>query len=134
MENQKQVITLNHENSIQFLVQFVEMAQQKGAYLLQEAELLKRAVDVTINKVEDKELNNTNSVQLLIQGVHKGQRAGAYSLNDAAMLNKIVQFMMSNTEKLPHAEENVGESTENVNSSDDLADLSEPIPQKPKEV
>jgi hypothetical protein len=129
MENQQQVITLNEENSTRFLVQFIEVAQQKGAYLLQEAELLKRAADVATNVSEDKEINQVNARQLLVQGVHKGQRAGAYSLNDAAMLSKVVQFVMSNVEqKLPHAE------PENVNSFDDLADLSEPIPLKPKEV
>ena len=37
------VITLDNNNSIQLLTQYVEIAQQKGAYMLQEAELLKRA-------------------------------------------------------------------------------------------
>ena len=135
MEGQKdsQVITLTNENSVQFLFQFVEMAQQKGAYLLQEAELLKRAGDVAVNNVQDHEINQVNARQLLIQGVHKGQRAGAYSLNDAALLSKVVQFVMSNMEKeqqLPLAQD-----AENVESaSEDLADLSEPIPLKPKEV
>lgn len=130
MENQNKVITLNEENSTQFLVQFIEMAQQKGAFLLQEAELLKRAADVATKASEDRELNQVNARQLLIQGVHKGQRAGAYSLNDAAMLSKVVQFVMSNMEQnLPTAQ------PENVNEeSTDLADLSEPIPLKPKEV
>lgn len=153
---QPTMITLDNNNSIQILSQYVEVAQQKGAYLLTEAEILKRAMDVLINNIPDKEINTNMAKQFLIQGVVKGQKHGAYTLNDAALLNKVVMFV-SNT--LPQQGEPnepvdpvtpvtpvdpvtpaepvapVTQSTLSVEEdSDDLSDLAEPIPLKPKEV
>ena len=139
------VITLDNTNSIQILAQYIEHAQQKGAYLLSEAEILKRAVEVLVNHVPDNELNDINSKNLLIQAIHKGQRHGAYTLNDAALLSKVVNFVIASSEQLqqnptvPNAseqenlvkQENVSEENNNI---DDLSDLAEPIPLKPKEV
>lgn len=135
------VITLDNQNSIQILAQYIEHAQQKGAYLLSEAEILKRAVEVLVNDVHDNELNKDNSKQLIIQGIHKGQRHGAYTLNDAALLSKVVNFIMASFGQSPHEQpqsvqqqEHQQLPEENVNSNDDLSDLAEPIPLKPKEV
>lgn len=132
------VITLDNQNSIQILAQYIEHAQQKGAYLLSEAELLKRAVEVLVNDVHDNELNKDNSKQLLVQGIHKGQRHGAYTLNDAALLSKVVNFIMTSSGQPPSEQQQseqpyINEETVN-SSSDDLSDLAEPIPLKPKEV
>jgi uncharacterized protein YifE (UPF0438 family) len=138
------VITLDNTNSIQILAQYIEHAQQKGAYLLNEAEILKRAVEVLLNNVHDNELNESNSKSLLVQGVHKGQRHGAYTLNDASLLSKVVNFVTATEQPqqnppVPDASEqqnlvkheNVSEENTNI---DDLSDLAEPIPLKPKEV
>lgn len=134
------VITLDNQNSIQILAQYVEHAQQKGAYLLNEAEILKRAVEVLVNDIHDNELNKDNSKQLLIQGIHKGQRHGAYTLNDAALLSKVVNFIMTSSGQQPEIQqqEQQQQQQEQLQSlqqtSDDLSDLAEPIPLKPKEV
>lgn len=141
------VITLDHTNSIQILAQYVELAQQKGAYLLSEAELLKRAVEVLVNNVHDNELNSDNSKQILVQGVSKGQRHGAYTLNDAALLSKVVNFITTSisqqqqptvpVSQTPPQEQNSLEdynTNEEDTNIDDLSDLAEPIPLKPKEV
>lgn len=138
------VITLDNTNSIQILAQYIEHAQQKGAYLLNEAEILKRAVEVLLNNVHDNELNESNSKSLLVQGVHKGQRHGAYTLNDASLLSKVVNFIMATEQPQQNSpvpvaseqqnlvkHENVSEENTNI---DDLSDLAEPIPLKPKEV
>ncbi len=135
------VITLDNTNSIQILGQYIEVAQQKGAYLLNEAEILKRGMDVLINNVPDKEIDNSMAKQLLIQGVNKGQKHGAYTLNDAALLSKVVMFVATSlqqeqgqvqqTEQVQHTESN---SSSFKQSEDDLSDLAEPIPLKPKEV
>lgn len=136
------VITLDNQNSIQILAQYIEHAQQKGAYLLSEAEILKRAVEVLVNDVHDNELTKDNSKQLLVQGINKGQRHGAYTLNDAALLSKVVTFVLtqSQSEQIEQPleqqsleqQQSLGE--EDVNRIDDLSDLAEPIPLKPKEV
>lgn len=131
------VITLDHQNSVQILTQYIELAQSKGAYLLAEAELLKRASDFLINKVPDAELNDVNTRQLLIQGIHKGQRHGAYTLNDAALLHKVVQFVSGAFTTAQAAPGAAGEATPappQPLDSNDLSDLAEPIPLKPKEV
>lgn len=153
------VITLDNVNSIRILSQYIEVAQQKGAYVLAEAELLKRSTDVLVNNVPDAEITQASARQLLIQGVHKGQRHGAYTLNDAALLSKVVQFVNAqNTTPAPQSvpapapqpeQTSVQQSvpvptpqpvapvpvpTPAESLLDDLADLAEPIPLKPKEV
>ena len=136
-EVQPTVITLDNVNSVQILTQYIELSQQKGAFLLAEAELLKRASDYLLNNVPDQELNQSNSRQLLIQGIHKGQRHGAFTLNDAALLSKVVQFVQSSITQPPPNETNeTNTQTEDSEESDstDLSDLAEPIPLKPKEV
>lgn len=143
----EQSITLDANNSVQILGQFVEVAQLKGAYLLQEAEALKRAMDVLFANSQDKDVNEVLAKQLLIQGVQKGQRHGAYTLNDAALLSKVVQLVVESlpseqqqpqpqpqqVQEQPSQESKPVESSSSV-SSDDLSDLAEPIPLKPKEV
>lgn len=140
---QEQTLTLDATNTVQILVQFVELAQQKGAFLLQEAEALKRAMDVLVLKAEDKDVNEVLAKQLLIQGVQKGQRHGAYTIHDAALLSKVVQFVIESLPKEQSSESaptpetsvtEVPELPESSKSSDDLSDLAEPIPLKPKEV
>lgn len=139
------VITLDDKNSVQIMAQYIEVAQQKGAYLLNEAEILKRSMDVLMNNVPDKEIDSTMAKQLLIQGVNKGQRHGAYTLNDAALLSKVVMFVANTLQPQDQpsqpAVSNLGpqpsapSAPSSVStSSDDLSDLAEPIPLKPKEV
>jgi hypothetical protein len=146
---QPTMITLDNINSIQILAQYIEVAQQKGAYLLTEAEILKRAMDVLINNIPDKEIDTNMAKQFLIQGVVKGQKHGSYTLNDAALLNKVVMFVSNSLPQQPvqqgAPEVPVLQSKPEVQQSkpqvpaveedrDDLSDLAEPIPLKPKEV
>ena len=134
------VITLNDTNSIQILAQYIEVAQQKGAFLLSEAELLKRAIDILINKVPDNEITFDLAKNLLTQGVNKGQKSGSYTLNDASLLSKVVQFVNSSLPQEQHQEVQHQEvqhqevQHQEVQQIDDLSDLAEPIPLKPKEV
>lgn len=139
-EQEPTVITLDNQNSVQILAQYIEVAQQKGAYLLNEAEILKRAMDVLMNNVPDKEIDANMAKQLLIQGVNKGQRHGAYTLNDAALLSKVVLFVAQGTPEGQAQQSLAPVSTEasipshTQSDPDDLSDLADPIPLKPKEV
>jgi hypothetical protein len=150
------VITLDNTNSVKILAQYVELGQQKGAYLLNEAEILKRGIDVLINNVPDTDITPVIAKSVLIQGVNKAQRHGAYTLNDASLLNKVVQFIVSNDTELQSLINSATaqqapaptqaptqtptqtqiQDLEEVEeeSSDDLSDLADPIPLKPKEV
>lgn len=87
-------VELNLETAGKILVQYVELAQQKGSYLLNEASLLKRAMDV-VNGNQDAEVNTQTAYTLLVQGVVKGQKHGAYTLSDAAILDKIVNYLVT---------------------------------------
>lgn len=89
-----QVVELNLENCGKVLMQYVEVAQQKGAFLLNEASLLKRAADVVTGQT-DPEINLQSAYTLLIQGVVKGQKHGSYTLSDASVLDKVVNFLVS---------------------------------------
>ena len=134
------VITLNDTNSIQILAQYVEVAQQKGAFLLNEAEILKKSIDVLINNVPDNEINTDTAKSILIQGINKGQKNGSYTLNDASLLNKVVQFVANTLPQQPSQQQQPPQQQQVVQEqvvqeqSDDLSDLADPIPLKPKEV
>lgn len=133
------VITLDDNNSIHILAKYVEFAQEKGAFLLNEAEVLKRSADCLLLNVQDNEINHNMAKQLLIQGVNKGQKHGAYTLNDAALLSKVVQFVASSLSQPETKEEHTDQDQEEEkqhqqDEDDDLFDLSEPIPLRPKEV
>lgn len=152
-------VTLDHNNSCQILTQYIEVAQQKGAYELSEAEVLKRASDFLTKNTEDTELNQINARQLLVQGVTKGQRHGAYTLSDAALLHKVVTFVtkaVDNTvesmrqqqvqPQVPQAEAPKVEAPQakasvpkvkkqvRAKAQDDLSDLAEPIPLRPRQI
>ena len=155
---QPSVITLNKTNSIQILVQYIEIVQKNGAYELKEAEILKRAIDVLINNVQDNEINEALAVNLLIQGIVKGQKqGGSFNLNDAALLQKVIHYIVSINQTQENDDKNViddivNDSTDSTDSTntesknttssvqsnsdlyDDLSSLSEPVPLCPKEI
>lgn len=136
-------LNLDLPKSFQFLAQYVETAQQKGAYVLQEAELLKRAVDVVLNNVEDKDVDKNLGVNLLVQGVQKGQRHGAYSLADAALLHKVIMFLVNQSQPGQQSQQAqvqqptqvpVQEASSEESDNNDLSELSQPVPLRPKEI
>ena len=88
-------IVLNNENCVKLLVKYTELAQQRGAFTLSEAGILKRAIDVLTNNFADPEVNDLVAKSLLVQAVNKGQRSGAYTLSDAALLDKVVNAIAS---------------------------------------
>lgn len=93
MAEQPQIINLNDQNSIQILIQYIEVAQKAGTFLLQEAEILKRCKDVLFSNAQDNDISVIQAKQLFVQAVVKGQSHGAYTLDDASMLNKVCQFI-----------------------------------------
>ncbi len=127
------VITFDETNTLQILIKYIEIAQSKGAFLLAEAEVLKRAIDVLVNNVNDPDLDQINSKRLLIQGVQKGQNHGAYTLNDASLLSKTIQYIISKQPEIqtpqPVQEEQVVPVS--IEDEDDF-DLSGAIPLKPR--
>jgi hypothetical protein len=142
-----QVITLNDTNSIQILVQYVEVAQKSGAFVLAESDLLKRCRDVLLQGASDAEVTIPLARQLLVQAVTKGQAKGAYNLDDASILHKVCQYVGANLEAqaAPQAQEqasqqqasqqqpvaSVKEAVEEVEDDlDDLNSLSAPVPLK----
>jgi hypothetical protein len=114
---------MDTKSAVEVLVKYVELGQQKGAYLLPEADVLKRATDVLVKNTEDPELTQNISLNVLVQGVTKGQKAGAYTLADASLIHKAIQFFQA-PPVAPTAA--IQEST----LDDDLASLSDPIPFK----
>lgn len=93
MSQEPTVIQLNSENSIQFLVQYIELAQKAGAFELAESDVLKRSIDILVNKVVDNEISEDNAKVFVIRGILKGQKAGAFTLNDASLLHKVITFI-----------------------------------------
>lgn len=88
-------IPLNYSNCLGIMFKYIELIQQKGVFSLEEAHLLKRAWDVLVNNVTDKDpnLTKTTSLNLFIQGVVKGQSNGCFTLNDAFIVYNVVKFL-----------------------------------------
>ena len=152
-------ITVTNENCVGFIEKYIEHAQQKGAYVLQEADLLQRSLNVLKGNTNDEtELNEESSRQLVVQGLVKGQKNGVYTLADAAFLYNLVVFFQEATVKFSELNKGtVSENNENVNNNtsenndededneddneleiddddDDLSELSKPVPLIPKNV
>lgn len=143
--NQPQTITLNNQNAVLILLQYVEVAQRAGAFLLQESDILKRCRDF-FTGASDPELDVSKARTLLIQAVNKGQSKGAYNLDDASVLHRVCQFVQQNLDaefqplqvQSPAEQQTVQSesvqpqpvqsSTQQAQSQDDLSSLSEPVP------
>jgi hypothetical protein len=117
---QPQTIVLNNQNSIEILVNYIEVAQKNGAFLLPESEVLKRCKDFLLKNVSDNELTVSSATNLLIQGINKGQKAGSYTLDDAYVLHRVCTYVS----------QNLNEPVNNGNGNDDLNSLSDPVPLK----
>jgi hypothetical protein len=70
-------------------------------------------------------LNRLQARQNLINGVLKGQKHGCYSLQEAASLWTVVGFMVKESQK---------ETQETKREEEDLSELSESVPLKPREI
>lgn len=130
-QQQPQVITLDNQNSVEILAQFIEVAQKAGAFLLPESDLLKRARDVLLRGAQDPEVNVPTARNLFIQAVNKGQSKGAYSLEDASVLHKVCQFVAQNlsAEAAPASQQAQPEAqSQPAVVEDDLDSLSDPVP------
>lgn len=95
-DQEPQVITLNESNSVEIILQFVAVAQSKGAFLLSEADILKRCRDILISNVIDSEINVVQAKQLIVQAIIKGQTKGSFTLDDASILHKVCQYISTN--------------------------------------
>jgi len=141
------VINLNKENSINIIIQYIQLIQDKsGAFDLKEADLLKRSIDVLINKeYKDPEITESLAINLLIQGIYKGQNHGKiFTLNDASLLHKVIHYITTTTTTtttFPHPIQQTIQQTIQTNdeqkdedSDDDISSLSAPVPLRPREI
>lgn len=128
-------ITLTNENCVKLLIKYTELAQQKGAFLLNEAGILKRAIDVLSSNSKDPEITEPVAKNLMVQAVHKGQRSGAYTLSDAALLDKVVNLVSTQVLQVPQVPQvPPQEPVQGSQDFDSLDDLSAPVPLKPREI
>lgn len=149
-------ITVTNENCVGFIEKYIEHAQQKGAYVLQEADLLQRSLNVLKGNASDEtELNEETSRQVVVQGLVKGQKNGVYTLTDAAFLYNLVVFFQeasvkfsevnkTNNDNNTNTSDNAKDDIENddeddagdfeIDDDDDLSELSKPVPLIPKNV
>lgn len=143
-EQQPQVITLDDTNSVQIILNFVDVAQSKGTFLLSEADILKRCRDVLLSNATDPEINVVQAKQLIVQSIIKGQSKGCFTLDDASILHKVCQYISTNltgnspphpVQSTPTPEQQPEQQftpTSNIQEvdDDDLSSLSAPVPLK----
>lgn len=135
------VINLTIPNSIDILCKYVELAQQKGAFLLKEADLLKRSIDILTDVEKNGDISKGDCLNILIQGVNKGQQSGSYSLADAALIWRVMEYLQNISQAQATAPQATAPTPQapvqqqqpvktDVTEDDELASLSEPIPFK----
>lgn len=116
---------LTKENSVTILSNSIDLAQKRGAFLLQEASLLKKAVDFFNKDVKTKpdfggsENPEVVAINLLLQGVQKAQshKDCPFNLNDAALLFDIFEFLVKDGGKDVAQNVNLGGSKSSSSSS-----------------
>lgn len=122
--SQPQVITLDKQNSVQILSNFIDQANKTGAFLLGESDILKRSKDVLLNGKSDTEINVQKALELFLQGITKSQSKGCFTLEESSILFKVVQFISANSSQWIDTVGAVG------TIDDDLSSLSQPVPIK----
>jgi hypothetical protein len=132
--------SLTLASSITFIIQFVELAQKNGVYVLAEADTLQKAVQSCQQYLIKPDVTEDliTSLNLLINGVVKGQSKGSYSLAEASLLYNIVMFFQKsfNNDNVnePENKQVVAPQTpsflEVIKEEDDeeLYELSDPVP------
>jgi hypothetical protein len=85
-------VELDWGMAIKVLTHFVQRAQTKSSYKLQEAGILYRAVNFFSG--EEKEMTELQATRLLVNGIHIGQSNGVYTLEEAGLLQtKFLPFI-----------------------------------------
>jgi hypothetical protein len=128
-------ITLTTENSLDFLIQYTELAQKSGVFNLQEADLLKKAVDAL--KDVPSEISKMDAQNLLTQAVAKGQSKGCYSLADASTIYNICLFLSKQpSQPQPQGQGQEPEKLASIQEEEpeELFDLSAPVPIRQKQM
>ena len=122
--------TITKDNAVILLPQFIEVANSKGAYLLREASLLKKACDYVKPEVkvkpqftEDDANPRATALRLLLQGAHKAQSQGSFLLQDSAALFEIVELVSKELEdtEQKNGAGHVGQTIHKETESDDEA-------------
>ncbi len=139
MSETPQVITLDNSNSVQIVLQFVDVAQKAGTFILQEADILKRCRDVLLSNVTDPEINVVQAKQLIVQAIIKGQSKGCFTLDDASILHKVCQYISTTlnapvqptpVQPTPVQPAPVQPAPVQIQEIDDISSLSDPVPLK----
>lgn len=91
-------VELTWESATKVLIHFVNKAQQKSAFKLQEAGVLYKAVGVFSG--EEKNMSEMEALQMLVNGLHIGQASGAFTLEEAGLLqNRFLPFIDQESKK-----------------------------------
>ena len=137
-ENTQHSIPLNMENAEKILCTFVERAQNNkdrgSPYELSDADVLVKSMTVVSGTPVDG-VTRLQARQNLINGVLKGQKHGCYTLQDAASLWTVVGYIVNETRRelsddTPTPKMNVKPKVD----EEDLSQLSESLPLKPREI
>jgi hypothetical protein len=97
----------------QLLGYFLNLAQQRGGFLLPEAAQVHAAVSA---------LPQEAAKNAAIEAVHVAQSRGAYSLQEADGLNKVVEFIQTSTANPRKSLESIGEDTCEDAGEEDVAE------------
>lgn len=91
-------IELKWDTAVKIIIHFIQKAQHKSSYKLQEAGILYKAVNFFNG--EEKEFTEEQAVKIIISGLHVGQANGAFTLEEAGILhNRFLPFLNSELKK-----------------------------------
>lgn len=124
---------LNQYNFLEILYNYVEKAQEKGCFSLDEAVEIKKGYDYLISQNNKEKEVILRSFNNLINSCQKGQlKGGIYNLQDAYNIFQIYLFIQNNIENLidfytlNKTTTNISQINDDVSA--DLTELSEPVP------
>lgn len=116
------------------LLVYIEIAQSKGVFILQESDLLKKCKDTLLFNVSHPDITQIVAINVFIQAVLKGQKLGCYTLEEASNIFNICQSISKNdTPENKEVEPSVIKIEPKVSEyfdDDDLSSLSDPVPIK----
>ncbi len=121
------VLTINKENVYQYIVKYIETAASKGAYTLEDADVLKQCFDTVLHNAQDNGFPLNNAKGLLTQALVKGQAHGSYTITDSSVILHCIKVM--NAEELPSLPQPSSLSSHNGIEPDfDLSELAKEVP------
>ena len=119
------VLTINKDNVFQIIVKYIETANSKGAYTLEDADVLKQCFDTILHGAKDNGFPLKSAKSAIVQALVKGQARGSFTITDSSVILHSIKVM--NAEE-PESEPYPEKSSVEAEPDFDLSELAKEVP------